>query len=348
MTATLFAQPDLTPIVAARRRVRRRRRAVTLTLLALVLVAFFVRVLMGADYTYTLPDAISIVFGKDIPVASYLLMESKLPRALLGLLVGAALGAGGAIFQTMLRNPLASPDIVGVSMGASVAGIAALLLFDLEGRSVSIAAIVGALAIAAVVRWLAGGAGGYRLVLAGVALSTSMVGLVHYVISRASIYDAQLALRWLTGSLNDASWPDVRLLTTTLTFLIPVIYWLTRGLPISELGDDAAAGLGLPRWHTDALLAVGVLLVAVAVAVAGPVAFVAFMSGPIARALHRGRASIIGGALVGALIVLVADYVAAYALGDIRMPVGVITGAIGAPFLLVLLARGAASGRRGA
>jgi iron complex transport system permease protein len=117
------------------------------------------------------------------------------------------------------------------------------------------------------------------------------------------------------------------------------VWWLARALPVTELGDDTAAGLGVGPGRTDALLFVGVLLVAVAVAAAGPVAFVAFLAGPLARALNRGRTTLLGAGLVGALIVVTGDYVAAYAIPDTNLPVGVITGAIGAPFLLWLIGR---------
>lgn len=336
--AAVAPPPDLDAVRAARRTPRVRLALVLSGLGIAVFAAFAVRVLLG-DYTYTVPDFFAILFGKDIPVATFVLMDSKLPRAVLTLLVGLSLGAAGALTQTLLRNPLASPDVIGISSGASVAAIIAILPLGLRGDPVIWAALVGALVVAAVVRWAAGTVSGYRLVLIGVALSAMLIAIIQYLFSRASIYDVQFALRWLAGSVSQATWSDVQRLGLTMLVVLPLLVWLGRALPIIQLGDDAARGLGVRAWRTDALLAVAVVLTAGAVAAAGPVAFVAFLSGPIARALNAGRATVVGSALVGALIMLVADYIGAYLLFGLNMPVGVITGAIGAPVLLWLLAR---------
>lgn len=338
-------QPGERPDLRTATRRPRRRRRLALAGLALALVAAFaVRVLLG-DYTYTIPDFFRILFGEQMPVATFILMESKLPRAVLAVLVGVALGAAGSLFQMLLRNPLASPDIVGVSMGASAAGIFALLTLGLRDGAVSAFAVVGAVAIAATVRWVAGSTGGYRLVLVGVGVAAAMLSVVQYLLARSNTWDVQLALRWLVGSVNNVPWSTIALLAVALAVLLPALAVMSRSLQVLELGDDAAAGLGTGRHRTDALLLVGVLLTAVAVAAAGPVAFVAFMSGPIARSLMGGRHSLVAGALVGAVLMLLADYVAAYLIPDVVLPVGIVTGAVGGPFLLWLLARGAATGR---
>ena len=137
----------------------------------------------------------------------------------------------------------------------------------------------------------------------------------------------------------------IRLLAGLLLVLLPVMVWLARSQRIIELGDDAAAGLGVTARRTDALLLLAVVLTAVAVAASGPIAFVAFLAGPIARALNGGRTTLLGAGLVGAIVVVAGDYVGDYLLADINFPVGVVTGAFGAPFLLWLLARGH-TGRR--
>ncbi len=313
--------------------------------LTLVLV-FAARVLLG-DYTITIPDFFRILLGADIPGASYILMESKLPRALLGVLVGAAFGIAGAIFQTTLRNPLASPDIIGVSVGASAAAVFTIVTLDQTGPWVSAAAVAGAVTVSVVVRLVAGTVGGFRLVLVGIAMAAALQSVIQYLFTRADVYDAQLALRWLTGSVNRADWPTLRLLAGILLVLTPVLVWLARSLRVTELGEDTAAGLGVRPGRADALLLLAVLLTAVAVAAAGPIAFVSFLAGPIARALNSGRTTLVGAAITGAVIVVGADYVADYLLADTNFPVGVVTGAFGAPFLLWLLARGR-TGRRAA
>ncbi len=328
-------------LVRRARRGPRRRYALVLGALSLLLVAAFaVEVLLG-DYTFTVPDFVAILFGKDIPVASYILMESKLPRALLAVLVGVCLGAGGACFQVVLRNPLASPDIIGISGGASLAALFAILQLGMRGSAVSVAAVLGGLAAALLVGWVAGSIGGMRLVLVGVGLAAAASSGVQYLLTRAAIWDVQLALQWLAGSLNNAQWSAVKAVALVALVALPLLWCVARDLPIGELGDDAATGLGLPRFHGVAVLGVATVLVCVGVAATGPVAFVAFMAGPVARGLNGGRATLVGAGLAGAVIMLGADFIGNYLLGPVSLPVGIVTGALGAPFLLWLLARGA-------
>ena len=329
---------------AARSRVARRQRVLITGLAVVTLGVFLVRVLLG-DFTVTIPDFLRIVSGEQIPGATFVVMESKLPRAVLGLLVGAAFGLGGTIFQTTLRNALASPYIVGVGMGASAAAVFAIVVLGLQGLSVSGFAIAGALGVAVLVRLLAGTAGGYRVVVVGVGAAAFLVAVVQYLFTRASIYDAQAALVWLTGSLNSASWPVIARTAGCLLVLVPAVAALAGALRLCELGDDTAAGLGSSPRRTDALLVVAVLLVSVGVAAAGPVAFAAFLAGPIARALGGGRTSLTASALVGATLVIGADHLGAYLVPDVNLPVCVVTGALGAPFLLWLIATGRTSRR---
>jgi iron complex transport system permease protein len=330
----------------ARRTPRRRRRLVVAGLSLALLLGFAARVLLG-DFTYTIPDFVRIMFGADLPGATYILKESKLPRAVLAVLVGLAFGVGGAIFQTTLRNPLASPDIIGVSAGASASAVVAIVILDLDGWPVSVAAALGAFVVAVLARAVAGHDTGFRLVLVGVGLAAALQSVIQYVFTRADEYDAQLVLRWLTGSVSRADWPTLRVLAMVLLVLLPVTAWLARSLRATELGEDTAAGLGVPRGRSDLLLLLAVALTAVGVAAAGPIAFVAFLAGPIARALNGGRTTLLGAGLVGATIVVAADYVADYLLVDINFPVGVVTGALGAPFLLWLLASGRTGRRAG-
>ena len=330
----------------ARRAPLRHHRRLVAGLLAVLVGAFAVRVLLG-DYTVTVPDFVRILSGEQIPGATYIVLESKLPRAVLAVLVGVAFGVGGAIFQTTLRNPLASPDVVGVSLGASAAAVSAVALAGWSGWPVSAAAVLGALAVALAVRAVAGDHGGLRLVLAGIGLAAAMQSVIQYVFTRVDEWDVQLVLRWLTGSVNGVAWSGIGALALALAVLLPLTGWAAHSLAATELGDDTAAGLGVGRARTELLMLLGVLLVGVGVAAAGPVAFVAFLAGPIARALNQGRTSLLAAGLVGAVIVLVGDHLGAYAVPDLNLPVGVVTGAFGAPFLLWLLARGHTDGHRG-
>lgn len=325
----------------ARRLINRRHRIVLASLALLLLLMVAIRTLLG-DYTITAVDFVRILAGQDVGTANYILLESKLPRALLGALVGLAFGVGGGIFQSTLRNPLASPDIIGVSFGASAAAVFTIVVFGAQfgghGSAVSAAAVAGAVLIAVLVRWQAGSGNVARLVLSGIGVSAALQSVVHYLFTRADEYDLNLILRWLTGSLNAADWATITTMLIALAVIMPVIGALSGSRRIAELGSGTAMSLGVRPARSDALLLAGVVLVAVGVAAAGPIAFVAFLAGPIARALNRGRTTLTGAGLTGAVIVVAADHIGAYLIPQIHLPVGVVTGACGAPFLLWLLA----------
>ncbi|MEP9382208.1 FecCD family ABC transporter permease [Nocardioides cheoyonin] len=345
--STLHLVEPTAVVRRARRRPRRRLALVVGGLGAVLVALFFLCVLGGRDYIITFPDFLAILGGKDIPGATFILMESRLPQALLAVLVGLAFGTAGAVFQSTLRNPLASPDMLGISTGASAAAVFGIVVLGLSGLALSAAGVLGAVLVAALIRLVAGGDGGYRLVLVGVTAAAALLAVIQYLFTRADEYDAQLALRWMTGSLSAADWPTVRILAVALVVLLPLVALTARTQRTLELGTDVAAGLGVTGRRTDLLLLLAVLLTALGVAAAGPVAFVAFAAGPIARALNGGRTTLAGAALVGAVVMVGASYPAAYAIPDTNLPVGVVTGAFGAPFLLWLLASGR-TGRRSA
>ncbi len=320
------------------RKAPRRRRTLLMGAMGLLVVALLaVNVLLGS-YTVTIPDFFAMLGGETIPGASFIVMENKLPQAVLGLLSGASFGVAGTVFQTMLRNPLASPDIIGISYGASATAVAGFVIFGLRGVGVSVAAIVGALLVALLISLLARGRGGMGLILIGIGAAAFMHAAVTFLLSRADFTNAQEIMVWLTGSLNSANWERVGILAVVLLVLAPFMALGARELRGLSLGDDTAAGLGLnvPRARL-LLLVLGVLLAAFPTAAAGPIAFVAFLSGPIAKRLNGGTASLPLSGLVGAAIVLAAHFAAVNAVPGTTLPVGVVTGALGAPFLLWLL-----------
>lgn len=327
---------------AVRRRVRRRGVVLIVALTLLVIGLFLVRALLG-DYRISFVDGIRMISGTTIPGASFIFMESTLPRACMSVLAGAAFASAGAAFQSMLRNPLASPDVLGINLGASAAAVFAVVLLGWSGMPVTLLAFAGAVAVATVIHAFAGrgGAATGRMILVGVGLAAVLSSLVHWVLLRADIYRAQDALVWLTGSLGSVSWSEIVRLGVVVAVGVPLLTVVTRQLGVLGLGDDLAAGLGV-RAHRLRLLitALVVLLTASATAVCGPIAFVGFLSGPIARRLSRGRTSIPAAALVGAAMVLAADYVSAYAVPGTAFPVGVVTGLAGAPVLVWLLVVG--------
>ncbi|MFJ7218076.1 FecCD family ABC transporter permease [Amycolatopsis sp. NPDC098790] len=332
-------------VAAARRRGAVRARAVTLALLVAIVAVFAVSLAVG-DFPVPLGDLPGALLGTGR--AAYVVTELRLPRAITGLLVGLAFGTSGALFQRLLRNPLASPDVIGVTQGASAAAVVAIVLFGAGGAVVSAWALAGALLTGAAIYLLArrGGVHGYRLVLVGVGVGAVLTSVVSYLMTWADVTLAQQALVWLTGNLNGRSWDHAGPLAAALVVLLPAALLLGRALTGLQLGDDTAAGLGLNVERTRvALLLVAVALAAFATAAAGPVAFVAFVANPIATRLVGGaRAGLGPAALTGALVVLLGDFAAQHLLGA-QLPVGVVTGAVGAPYLLWLLASANRAGR---
>ncbi|MET8851717.1 iron chelate uptake ABC transporter family permease subunit [Amycolatopsis sp. NPDC004625] len=329
-------------VAAVRRRGAVRARAVSLLLLVAIVVVFAVSLAVG-DFPVPLGDLPGLLFGGQGP-AAYVVTELRLPRAVTGVLVGAAFGTSGALFQRLLRNPLASPDVIGVTQGASAAAVVAIVLFGAAGPVVSAAALAGALLTGATIYLLArrGGVHGYRLVLVGVGVGAVLTSVVSYLMTWADVTLAQQALVWLTGNLNGRGWDHV----VPLAVLLPAALLQSRALAGLQLGDDTAAGLGLTVERSRlTLLVIAVALAAFATAAAGPVAFVAFVANPIATRLVGGaRAGLAPAALTGALVVLLGDFVAQHLLGA-QLPVGVVTGAVGAPYLLWLLATANRAGR---
>ena len=338
-TVTPTLDPPIVAVRSARRRVARRTTYALSGLTVVWVAVFLVRITQG-DFLISLPDAVRIILGAEIPGASYILMESKLPRAVLGTGVGVALGLAGAIFQTTLHNELASPDIVGVTLGASAAAVFGIVVLGQGGPVISALAVAGALGVALTVRALADGHNGYRLVLLGIGISAVMSAVIQYLFTRVDEFNATKVLQWLGGSLSNVDWRAIGLFFALAVPVVGAIAWRSKVLRVAELGDDLRAGLGAGPGSVDALIALAVILAGLATAVAGPVAFVAFLTGPISRALTGGRTRLVAAALVGAVIVVLGDHIGAYLLGDINLPVGIITGAIGAPALIWLIATG--------
>lgn len=323
-------------------RVRRRARVVALAL-ALVAAAVFLLALSVGTATVSLPDVLSTLAGQGSSATDYVVLERRLPRALTALLVGAAFGLSGAVLQSLLDNPLASPDVIGISAGAGAAAVTAITAFGASASGVAAAALAGALLTAALMYVLAwrDGVTGHRLVLVGIGLAAILLSVVSYLMTRSRVTSAQDALVWLTGSLNGSGWDQVAPLAVALALLFPATAAGARALDLIAFGDDTARGLGVPVPRARLwLLVCAVALAGVATAAAGPISFVALLAAPIGRRLARdGGPALLPSALVGAVIVTAADFAAQHTPGLPQVPVGVLTGAIGAPYLLFLLAR---------
>jgi iron complex transport system permease protein len=260
--------------------------------------------------------------------------------------VGAAFGVAGGLSQSVLRNPLASPDVLGISAGASVAVVSVIAIGSLGGPigvvPIPVAALAGGLAAAGLIALLArdGALRGRRILLVGIALSAALTALTQFLLTRIDVYDAQRSAAWLTGSLNARGWGEAVPVVVGVAVLLPAALVLAHTNRALLFEDDVVAGWGVrPGAARAALLVIAVLLAALATSAAGPVAFVALVSGQVARRLAAvpDIPPVLAGA-AGASLVLVADTVARTAL-PFQLPVGVLTALVGAPYLLYLLQR---------
>ncbi|MCZ2824648.1 MULTISPECIES: FecCD family ABC transporter permease [unclassified Modestobacter] len=342
MTAVVSPPPSTVDTVARGRVRRASRRRLVITVLALaVVVAFAVTLMVGRTF-YPPGDVLRVVLGSDVPGASFTVGRLRLPRAVLAVVAGLSFGLAGVTFQTMLRNPLASPDVIGITSGASAAAAFAIVILGWSGTAVSVTAIVAALGVALLIYTLAfkDGVAGTRLILIGIGVAAMCKSITSYVLSKAGAWDFAEALRWLTGSLNGSTWEATVPTLVALLVFGPVLLGQTRNLSALQLGDDTASALGVRVERTRVIAIVAAVgLIAFATAACGPIAFVSFLAGPIAARLVGPNGSLlVPAALVGALLVLVADLCGQYAFGT-RYPVGVITGVLGAPYLIYLIIR---------
>ena len=316
--------------------------AVTAALAAATFLVFCWGLSIG-DYPIGIPDVIRALFDQGDPGNLLVVRELRLPRAVVGLLAGIAFGASGALFQTMTRNPLASPDMIGLTEGAGTAVVAGIVWGWGGVLSSQALGLLGALATALVVHLLAWrrGATGYRIILVGVGVSWICSSATDFLVARGGRFQAQAALGWLVGNLNGRDWSQAAPLGAALAVLLPTALVLGRLVRTLQLGDDVAAGLGTRVQPVRfAVLLTGVGLIAFATAAAGPIAFVALSAPQIAQRLARTAAPpTLASGLTGALVVLTGDLIAREVVPGTELPVGVVTGVLGAPVLLWLLVR---------
>ena len=353
MTATTgrVRQPGETVVRVGPVSGRVRWRQVGVALGAAVAVVLLGAVSLGrGDFPIGLTDVLRTLVGLGERTQEFSVLELRAPRIVVGALVGLALGVAGALFQTFARNPLASPDVLGITQGASVGAVAAIVLSGAAGGSgvfggvgVPLAALLGALVTGLLLLLLAWRAGidGYRLVLVGIALWAVAAAIVDWLLTRAEIHDAASAYVWITGSLNARTWGEAVPLLVALAVLLPAALACSRALGVVQFGDDTARGLGVRLVLTQAVVVlVAVGLTAAAVAAAGPIAYVALVVPQVAIRLTGGsRPPLLASGLLGAALVVGADLLTRTVLPQ-ALPVGVLTAAVGAPYLLWLLVRG--------
>ncbi|MBT2209535.1 iron chelate uptake ABC transporter family permease subunit [Actinomadura sp. NEAU-AAG7] len=304
----------------------------------------------SGDFPMGPADVVATLAGRGSPADSLIVNEIRLPRVGTALAVGAALGLSGAVFQSLVRNPLGSPDILGFSQGAASGVLAVVVLTGGGSVAVASGAAAGGLATGLLVYAVAGrgAAHGQRLILVGIGVAAILTGVNGYLLTQANITDAARAVLWLTGSLDGRDWSDSAPLLVALAVLGPlVLAGCGRALRMLEMGDDAAHGLGVPieRVRTIMLVA-AVLLTSLAAAAAGPVSFVALTAPQLARRLTRTTGpNLLPALCMGAALLVAADWIAQHAFAERRLPVGVVTGLLGGGYLVWLLVTERKTGR---
>ncbi|MFJ8545507.1 FecCD family ABC transporter permease [Streptomyces sp. NPDC093586] len=325
------------------------RALVVVVLLLVVALAASVLLIGTGDFEIPAGDVLKTLVGDGNPGQEFIVNELRLPRVLVGLLVGAALGLGGALFQAISRNPLGSPDVLGLGQGATAGALVMIVLFSGTATQVTLGALAGGLVTGAGIYVLAWkrGVHGYRLVLVGIGMSAIVTAVNGYLMTRADIVDAARAVVWMTGSLDGRDWAQVWPLLALCAVLVPLVLANGRALRLMEMGDDVSYALGVRVERVRMLLMVAaVLLTAAATAAAGPVSFVALTAPQLARRLTRSPGpNLLPSLCMGAALLVGADWVSQRAFGAGQLPVGVVTGVLGGVYLLWLLVTERRAGR---
>ncbi len=334
---------DISPSAITAGYLKRQRRYILTTGILLLLTLSLAAVMMLYGNTIYSPETVlRVLSGTDAGGAAFTIRTLRFPRMLTAILCGMAFGLSGNTFQQLLGNPLASPDIIGVTSGASVAAVFGILILKLDYGIVAVMAVFSGLLVSALIYFLShkNGFSNTRLILTGIGMQAFLNSIISWMLLKASEYDVASALRWLSGSLNGVKMDTMPALAAVVFTAGLGILLLSRHLLILQLGEAHAVTLGIPVCITWLLLILlALVLTAFAASVTGPIASVAFLSGPIAaRISGRGRSSMLAASLTGSILILISDLVGQFTLPS-RYPVGVITGILGAPYLLFLLLR---------
>ncbi|KFM94313.1 iron chelate uptake ABC transporter family permease subunit [Paenibacillus macerans] len=328
-------------IMAGRRQRRRRWILITGFLAVLACVLCCAMLLLG-NTIYPVQDVIRALSGEQLKGVSFAVNTIRLPRMLAGLFAGFAFGAAGCIFQTMLRNPLANPNVIGITSGSSAAAVFCITLLHSNRAVVSVASVIAGLVTVIIIYLLSRGKSFSvgRLILVGIGIQAMLDALISYLLLVGAQQDIPAAIRWLSGSLNGSQMHELPPLVLTVLIFTPIAIVLGKHLSLLELGEQSATSLGVNTDKTRiALILSSVCMIALATATTGPIAFVSFLSGPIAKRLAgAGFSNIIPAGLVGVNLVLAADLIGQFAF-EYRFPVGIMTGILGAPYLIFLLIR---------
>ncbi|MEU3527520.1 iron chelate uptake ABC transporter family permease subunit [Streptomyces sp. NPDC038707] len=325
-------------------------RALTVVVLLLTAACAAGVALIGTgDAKIPAADVLRTLAGNGTAYQDFIVNELRLPRVLVGLLVGASLGLGGALFQSISRNPLGSPDVLGLSQGSTAGALIVIVLLSGSAAEVTVGALAGGLATGLAIYLLAWkqGVHGYRMVLVGIGVNAVMTAVNGYLLTKADLVDATRAVVWMTGSLNGRDWDQVWPLLALCAVLVPLVLVNARGLRMMEMGDDISNALGVRvQWVRLLLMVSAVLLTAAATAAAGPVSFVALTAPQLARRLTRSPGpNLVPSLCMGATLLVAADWASQRAFGADQLPVGVVTGVLGGAYLLWLLVTERRAGR---
>ncbi len=284
----------------------------------------------------------SLAGGGENALADRVIQRIRLPRVLTALLVGASLGMAGSIFQSISRNALGSPDIIGFTSGAATGAIVQIILFGAGPLETALAAVVSGLATAVAVFLLAlkgRSTGGYRLVLVGIGVGAILSGVNTVLLVMGDLDQAMSAQIWLAGSLSTRTWSHVLPAAIGFAVIVPVAISHARHVNLIEMGDDAALQLGVAVERTRLIVVIAaVALTALATAAAGPIAFIALAGPQLAKRLTRAPGvPLVSGALMGAVLLLAADLLSQRLPLQLNMPIGLTTGLLGGFYLLWLL-----------
>ncbi|MCK8681237.1 MULTISPECIES: iron chelate uptake ABC transporter family permease subunit [Streptomyces] len=307
-------------------------------------------VLIGSgDYPISPAEVVATLMGDGTMAQEFVVQDLRLPRVLVAVLVGACLALGGAVFQSISRNPLGSPDVIGFGQGSAVGALAVIVLFHGSQAAVAGGAVVGGLVTGVGIYLLAWkrGVHGFRLVLVGIGVAAMLTAATHYMITKADLVDATRAVLWMTGTLDGRDWVQFWPLLAMCAVLIPLVLAFGRPLRMLEMGDDSAYALGVRVERVRVtLMCAAVLLVSAATAAAGPIVFVSLSAPQLARRLTRAPGpNLAASACMGAALLLAADWTATNAFGDRELPVGVVTSVVGGVYLLWLLVTERRAGR---
>ena len=315
-------------------------------LLALSLAVAVVSLRLG-KFPVTAQEVIDALQGQGSKIVQVVVVKWKLPRIVLGLVAGLALGVAGALFQTITRNPLGSPDLIGFSTGAQTGILVSILLLPGSMLSASLASFIGGAAVGTVTYLvsLRGGFTGLRFILVGIAISSMLVSVNRWLLVRVDDDEGLGALKAITGTLGAARWPVVAPTCLAIGVTVTLILLASRHLQVLSLGEQVATILGSPTRRASAvLILLGTVLVAVVTMAAGPIGFVALVAPHLARLLTGSPQSpLLVSGLTGSLLMVGADLLSQLVLES--MPVSVVTNAVGGLYLMVALTV-AARGRR--